>query len=403
MLSDTVFILGLLLKLFSVYYIFIGLFVFLRQKKRARAAPSVRFAVVLPARNEEKVIGQLIESLKLQDYPDELFDIYVAVNNCTDDTAAVAEAHGARVFECRDVKCKGDVLEQCLGELMDEDLGYDAFCVFDSDNVVDRRFLAECNDAFMSGSRVVKGRNEAKNAYDSWVSGCYAIYFRMGYLLYSRPRSAIGLSAKMIGTGFAVHRNVLEELGGWHTVSLTEDIEFAEQCAERGIRIDWAPDAVTYEEHPNSFSVSLTQRKRWCSGIVEVGRLRLGKLLRSMKGGRRALKADCVMYHLNPFAQALAFIPAAISIVLIVLPPVLPNEGLSLVGLVAAAYVGGCLGALAITIFTKTWNRRLLKSILTYPIFLASWLPLQVLAIFHTTRTWEQIDHTRDISLSEVA
>lgn len=403
-LSDIAFILGLFVKIFSVYYIGVAVFALIKFRERNQYLPSTRFAVLIPARNEEKVIGQLIESLKQQNYPEELYDIYVVANNCTDDTSGEALFHGAKVFECfGSVKCKGDALRQSLDYLMDTDLGYDAFCVFDADNVVDKQFLAEMNNAFLAGARVAKGRNEAKNPYDTWISGCYAIYFRMANIVYNKARANIGLSARLVGTGFAVHRSVIAELGGWNTRTLTEDAEFAAQCAQRGIRVEWVPKAIAYDEEPNSFAVSLTQRKRWCSGLVQVAKLKLPGLLRSLRGDKKGLKADSVMFQLNPFAQATALIPAAINLVFMTIAAVSSMEFQTLLLYFAGAYAGGVLTAGAVAVITGGWNRRIIKSVLTYPIFLASWLPLQVLAVIHKTTAWEQIHHDRRVTIGEVA
>lgn len=404
LLSDISFVLGLFVKIFSIYYVVIAVFVLIKPKKRSEYLPETRFAVLIPARNEEKVIGQLIESLKRQNYPDDLYDIFVVANNCTDDTSGEALLHGAKVFECfGTVKCKGDALRQSLEYIGNPSLGYDAFCVFDADNIVDKQFLAEMNNAFMSGARVAKGRNEAKNPYDTWISGCYAIYFRMANIVYNRARSNIGLSARLVGTGFAVHRSVIEEMGGWNTTTLTEDAEFAAQCAERGIRVEWVPKAVAYDEEPNAFSVSLKQRKRWCSGLVQVAKLKLPRLLRSLRSGNRGLKADSIMFQLNPFAQAAAFIPAVINIFFMLLPLTSSLEFTTLILFALGAYGGGVLTATAVAVITGGWDRRIIKSILTYPIFLASWLPLQVLAVLHKTTEWEQIHHDRRVPIGEVA
>ena len=91
----------------------------LNRKKPLPDGEPHRFAVLIAARNEEAVIGGLIDSLKRQEYPADLIDIYVVADNCTDRTARVAESHGATVFERFDDARvgKGYALNFLLGKI----------------------------------------------------------------------------------------------------------------------------------------------------------------------------------------------------------------------------------------------------------------------------------------------
>ena len=102
---------------------------------------------IIPAHNEEAVVANLVESLKHQDYPKELYDIYVIADNCTDKTAEVARKAGAIVYERFDEtkKTKGFALNWFLGQKIEEDADYDAFCIFDADNIEDLNFLKNMN------------------------------------------------------------------------------------------------------------------------------------------------------------------------------------------------------------------------------------------------------------------
>ncbi len=86
-----------LLYFYQVIYLAVGLF-----RPERRAGPAAvryhRYAALISARNEEKVIAELIASLKAQNYPSHLLDIYVVADNCTDRTAQAARAAGARVY-----------------------------------------------------------------------------------------------------------------------------------------------------------------------------------------------------------------------------------------------------------------------------------------------------------------
>ena len=147
------------ISLWGGYYLLTGLMSWRRPMDYGRHPAGTRFAVLIAARNEELVIGPLINSLLEQEYPAELYDIYVIPNNCTDNTALAARQFGAEVLECTvPVRSKGEVLRFAEEQLSGRH--YDAFCVFDADNVVDRCFLKEMNNAYRAGARAAQGYRE---------------------------------------------------------------------------------------------------------------------------------------------------------------------------------------------------------------------------------------------------
>ncbi len=388
-------IVGILIHLLSAYFAVISLFSLKRPAPFPAAAPRHRFAVVIPARNEEAVIGALVESLKKQSYPRMLYDIYVIPNNCTDRTAGAAARAGARLLYCPfPVSCKGDVLRQILPVLMA--MKYDAFCVFDADNVADSDFLREMNNAFCAGERVAKGRIMARNAGDSWIAACYGIYFGFFDLFFNRARASCGLSAKLVGTGFAVHRTVLEKLGGWNTQTMAEDAEFSAQCAIAGYRVAWVPQAVTYDEQPVTSRLSLVQRKRWCSGLIEVSRGAIPTLLKACRKGRTMLRLDFLLFLLMPYARALSPLPAACALLLALLAG--PAALLRMMPLILSGFMLFYCSGIVLAALIIRWSgmriRPMLSGVFTFPLFMASWLPLQILALFHRTTVWEDIHHT---------
>lgn len=396
------FILGLLLKIVSVYFGSVACFTLKRPKEYPKAKRQRRFAVLAAARNEETVIGDLVESLKAQEYPKELYDIFVIPNNCTDDTEGAALQRGAKIISCSgEVTCKGDALHQAVEKLLQEE--YEVFCVFDADNYAAPDFLTRMNEAFDAGAKVAKARQVAKNPYDNWVSGCYGIYFDLFHLFFNRPRAVCGLSAKLVGTGFAVHREVLERLGGWNTSTIAEDAEFSSQCAEMGERIWWVKDAVTYDEQPTSFRVSLTQRRRWCSGIMQVAKLRLPALLRRMKegGGAWRLLLDFIMFLVAPFAQALSIVPFGLLFLSAALEGDWAAVGFTLLWGIPAYWC--IMAALAAGLVWMQNGRRMDwrmgKTVLLFPLFMASWIPLQVISLCKETKRWEEICHTGGMAL----
>ena len=382
--------LSLALKIFTLYFACVAIFTLKKPKPYPHAAPSTRFAVVAAARNEEAVIGNLVESILNQKYPAHLRDVYVVPNNCTDFTQAAAAAAGAKILPCLgEVRGKGDALHQALQQLLPK--GYDAFVVFDADNVADRDFLARMNDAFAAGARVCKSRMKVSNPTQSGVAGCYGLYFAAFDWAFNRPRAALGLSAKLVGTGFAVHREVLEALGGWNTRTIAEDAEFAAQCAGLGYRVHWVCDALTWDESPAGFLTSLRQRKRWCSGVMQAARQELGRLWTG-RSPRPALRWDMTMFLLAPFSQAVSALLLGLDIAMD-LPELLPVIPSLILGAGLAYALAAALGA-ALCLLGGYGLKGMGRAVLVFPVFMASWLPLQVVSLFKDTRRWQAIRHT---------
>ena len=365
----------------SLYFLCIALFAFRRPAPLAPCPPRTRFAVLIAARNEEAVIGRTVRKLLQCDYPAGLFDVYVLPNGCTDNTAAAAAAAGARILPCGpSVRSKGAALHLAVEALKDRP--YDAICVFDADNLADVAYLRRMNDAFCAGAQVAKGKCLASNPADSWISGCYALYFGLFNLFYNHARQPLGLSAKLNGTGFAVSMDLLRRLGGWNTQTIAEDAEFAAICAQAGQRVWWVPEAVSYDEQPLTLRQSLTQRARWCSGIMAAARLHLPALVR--RSPREPLCADFVFFLLTPFIQGFSLLPLLLR---------LYTDPMGLLAALLAGWLGAAALAALIVRLTGMDRRGLGKAVVTYGIFMATWAPICLWCLIRPVRVWREMPH----------
>ena len=383
-----------ILKMFAIYFGIISIFSLFGKKKEKKTDIRLKFAILIPARNEEKCIDGIIRSLKKQDYPSELIDIFVIPNNCTDNTAAVALNSGAYVLQApQDVKYKGGALRFAINKLMDDELHYDAFLIFDADNVANSKFVSSMNQTLSNGARVAKSRILARNSIESWVATCYDIHFCTANLFLNRARIRIGLSARVIGTGFAIRNTYLKELGGFNTTSITEDAEFFALCAVNGEKIAFCEDAITYDEETNSFKKSMIQRKRWMSGIMHVVILKFNDLCKalfkrkSMKYAFDALVQLTFTYMqaLIPFAFILSILTASSNYIVNTLP-------LSIL----RTYLYVLFLAMLVLILEKrlVFSKNVFLGIILYPFFVLCFIPLQTISLFKKTVHWTEIGHT---------
>ena len=191
--------------------------------------------------NESAVIGRLIRTLKEQDYPSELLDVIVVADNCTDNTAEVARSAGAIVYErFNKVQVgKGYALNELFSQIRSRRplSDYDAFLVFDADNIVDSHFVSAMDRTFAQGYDVLTSYRNSKNFASSWVSAGYSIWFLREARFLNYPRMKLHTNCAISGTGFLVSSKIIEENGGWPYHLLTEDIQFSTVCATKGWRM----------------------------------------------------------------------------------------------------------------------------------------------------------------------
>ena len=393
---------GVLMTLWGLWYLVSGLASMRRPADYGFHPARTRFAILIAARNEELVIGPLINSLLAQDYPSDLYDIWVVPNNCTDNTALAARNFGARVLECTaPVKSKGEVLRFAYNRLRGR--RYDAWLVFDADNVVDPRFLAEMNNARMAGARAAQGYRDSKNPYDTAVSGCSSIYYWMMDRFHNGGKAGLGVSAMIGGTGFMVTQALLDRLGGWRTETISEDLEITAQAVLAGERVAYVPRAITYDEQPLTWEQSFTQRRRWSSGTLQVAQRYLPALNEAQSRRPRLSLFDFEATLLLPAYQlaALAGLACtALSAALggrTLLQALLLGLAGTLGNLAWAALTATVAAGLVITLEGK-WNRRLWKGLATYWLFLLTWLPITACSFWKKTTVWEEIRHTRTVA-----
>ena len=364
-----------------------------------------KFMAVVPAHNEETVIKNLVESLVAQNYPKELYDIYVIADNCTDATAEIAKEAGAKVLKRFDEanKTKGHALNWFIKQKIEENADYDAMCVFDADNIVDKNFLKNMNKKLCQGEEVVQGYRDIKNPTDSWVASGYAIFYWMMHRFYHLARYNLGLSPLLNGTGFMVKFDLLKP-HGWQTITLTEDIEYSLINIAEGRKLGWAVDAIVYDEQPVTFKASWSQRSRWTVGHLQCMKEYTKKLIDGVRTHKTLMNFDGALYLFGIPLMILTFALLGVNTLLYVGAEMTLSE---LVGHFAryliATFILPVLTGVAIMALEKKPIKPMLTGILMYPVFMGSWILINIKCLIKPNTKWEKIEHVRDIKIKEVS
>lgn len=270
-----------------------------------------RFAILVPAHNEARVLEGVLESLKKQDYPAENLHVFVIADNCTDDTAAVGRAAGVQVIERFDDvrRTKGYAMQYGIHRIIQ--LGpFDGFCVFDADNVVPPNFFAMMSRYLGAGHVAVQTYLDTSNPLDTWVTRCIALAYFVTNRFWMRGRTRIGLAATLGGTGFCVAWNVLLNYR-WDPGSLSDDLELTINLIVHDVQVSYCPHTRTYDEKPQTLRQSMRQRSRWMQGHNDVASRWIPVLLRTALKRpftRHAVRCiDAALYLLQPLRVLMAF------------------------------------------------------------------------------------------------
>ena len=386
---------------------------FFKKQKVYTAKKLHKYAVLISARNEGAVIGELLESLHRQNYPQELLDIYVVADNCTDNTAQSAEDHRAIVYERFDRRLvgKGYALNYLFEKIYARSglEAYDGYFVFDADNVLDENYVREMNKVFDNGYEIVTSYRNSKNYGSNWISAGYALWFLRESKYLNGARMQCGTSCAISGTGFLVANRIIRENNGWKHHLLTEDIEFSTDNIIQGRVIGYCEQAVLYDEQPTDFHESWNQRLRWTKGFYQVFANYGGQLLNGILEQHRFQCYDMLMTLAPATLLTLLTIVlnSAFGIVGVLLGHPLWTDVTmeAVLGNIVSVYSSLFFFGLVTTI--TEWRRihcewyKKICYLFTFPIFIFTYVPIAIVALFKKV-TWVPIRHTIVKSVQQI-
>jgi 1,2-diacylglycerol 3-beta-glucosyltransferase len=285
----------------SAYLTVLGTAAVVRPRPVPRPGPrTTRFALLVPAHDEELVIERVVRSLRAQSYPEDRFDIFVVADNCTDATAEIARRAGAVVHERQEptLPTKGHALRWLL-ERVRVRAKYGAYVVIDADSVVTPEFLGQMDARLASGSLAVQSSYRVLNAEASTVAALREA--ALASLHYLRPlgRAALGLSCGLKGNGMCFDSGMLDRLG-WGSFGLAEDVELHLALVRQGVRVDFAPEAVVRSDMPLTLKAARSQNLRWEAGRLSAVRHNVLPLIHRGLARRDPMLLDAAAEQLIP-------------------------------------------------------------------------------------------------------
>lgn len=365
-----------------------------------------KFAVLIPARDESKVIEGLIKSIKDQTFNINMNDVYVIVEDINDYTCDIVKKYGATTIVRKNLELrrKGYALDEAVKFILDSGKKYDAYFIFDADNVLDKDYFRNMNETFFNGYDIGIGYRNTKNGNDNVVAACSTLTFSMINTLGNLQKNKDSRNVTISGTGFYIKGSFIEKWKGYPFHTLTEDYELTLYSSLNEMTSFYNDKAMFYDEQPTSFKVSLDQRTRWIRGFLDARKIYVKKLYEAFKtNGKNSGSQFSNWIGVKPYILIAIFLVLELFAKLV--------EGmyyLSVNQLLAYKFFGQFLflificymvlliATMIIIIREKKIDLSMsskIKAIFFNPIFLISYVYCAIMALTHKNLDWKKINH----------
>lgn len=404
-----------LLALTLLIDLFLFIFMHIKAKKnhnypKAKSSSNPKFAVLIPARDESRVIEGLLKSIDDQTYKIDMKDVYVIVESLEDKTVNISKKYGATVVlrEHLDLKRKGYALDEGVKYILHNKKKYDAYFIFDADNILDEHYFENILGTYLQGYDIGVGYRNTKNGNDNVIAACSTLTFSMINTLGNEQKNKDTRNITVSGTGFFIRGEFIDKWGGYPFHTLTEDYELTLYSSLHSMTSYYNKNAIFYDEQPTKFKVTITQRTRWIKGFFEARNKYASKLRK--KGYKNSKNSG------SQFIDGLGIIPYLILIIGFIADLLIKLIG-SLYLILAdnpLAYIELAESILLlIVIYTilflvtglmiykenceldLTFKSKV-KALFFNPIYLASYVYCALIALTHKEIAWTKIEHTRE-------
>ncbi|MEM2129736.1 MAG: glycosyltransferase family 2 protein [Candidatus Bathyarchaeia archaeon] len=274
------------------------------------------YSIIIPAKNEEKVISRLLHALSMLNYPAANKEIIVVIDGSNDKTFDICKRYAEEHERVKVlVKSTSDGKPSALNFGLKHAAG-DIVAVFDADSVPDANILSAVSKYFADPHvAAVQGRSLSINAKENMLTEFVSYEDAVWCEAYLRGKDALNLFVHLRGSCQFVRRVVLEKLGGFHESFLSEDMELSARLLKNGLKIRYAPDVMTWQENPPDLKTFFRQRTRWFRGTMEVA-LKYGRLI----ANPNLVKFDAEMTLFGPFILIFSTLPFVAGLVSFVFP-----------------------------------------------------------------------------------
>lgn len=242
------------------------------------------FCFLVPARYESKVIEGLLISLKKQTFKINMKDVYVIVESKKDETINICKKYNASVIIRKhlELQRKGYALDEAVKQILKSKKHYDAYFIFDADNVLDKNYLKNMIPIFDLGYDMATGYRNCKNGNKSVIAASSALTFSLVNTVFNDKKNKETRNITFSGTGFYIRGSLIEKWKGYPFHTLTEDYELSSYATLNNLTTYYNTKSVFYDEQPVKFKDTINQRIRWIRGYFDVRRMYNKKMFKAL-------------------------------------------------------------------------------------------------------------------------
>lgn len=365
------------------------------------------FCFLVPARYESKVIEGLLKSIKNQSVKVNMKDVYVIVESKEDETVNICKKYDATVILRKhlELQRKGYALDEAVKEILDKKKHYDAYFIFDADNVLDKNYLKNMLPIYDKGYDMASGYRNCKNGNDSVIAACSALTFSLVNTVFNDKKNRETKNITFSGTGFYIRGYLIEKWKGYPFHSLTEDYELSSYATLNNLTTYYNIKSVFYDEQPVKFKGTINQRVRWIRGYFDVRSMYTKKLFKALdkndvnNGSKIDEAVGIIPYIFIVLGLVLWFLSLVFFMVynLFMNNPVWKYHLLELIIFLATIYIAMMIMTLVILLLeNKKIDLNLktkLKTLFINPIFMISYVPCAIKALTTKNVTWKRVEH----------
>lgn len=355
------------------------------------------YAILIPARNESLVIEKLLISIENQTKKIKPEDVYVIVETKKDKTVSIVEKHKMTIVYRKNLnkKRKGFALDDAIKEILKSNKKYDAYFIFDADNILDKNYIKEMTKSFDEGYDIGIGYRNTKNS-KNLVSAASALTFSMINTIGNKRKSKYTNNLIISGTGYYIKGTIIESWKGFPFNSLTEDYELSLYSILNNLTTTYNDSAIYYDEQPEIFDVTIIQRSRWVKGYFDARRNYIHKIRKSIsKKDKNYASKITALIGVNPL------ITLIIGILLLLIDSITSFKNFIISLLIIFILIYIALMIFTYIIIKKEENKldiKVSKILLIFynPFYLLSYIYCLYIAITKKDLGWQEIKHTNN-------
>lgn len=359
-----------------------------------------RYCILIPARDESKVINNLLLSITNQTTKVNSKDVYIIVESMKDKTVDIAKQYNMNIILRTDLslKRKGYALNDAVTYILKKQIHYDAYFIFDADNILDKNFIKNMEKLVNEGYDIGIGYRNTKNS-NTLVSAASALTFSMINTMLNERKNKYHNNLTISGTGYYIKGSIVEEWNSFPFHSLTEDYELSLYSILHNLTTAYNKKAIFYDEQPDNFKVSLRQRTRWVKGYFEARKKYITKISKSETKNDPNFASK-----VNAFLGVTPYIYIIIGLLIILINTLITNGITSFLYYLAIILL---LIYIVLALFTILMLKKeknslnisksmKVKVVFYNPIFMFSYIICLLRSIFIKEVKWDRIEHNKN-------